>query len=295
MLRLKLLLSFWFAVALLIKSAESQVVGVPDAFDHIGPTPSVLRLSNKIRVPSGGHLQGIQPLGDSLLVITASSGDYSYYLLADQHRVRSIQKISDSPFRHAGGCQAAGRNLTVGVEDNRSKMQSDIYRIQLDAAGKETRKEILTSRQGTFKRSTAGAVGYVEAGTTWLAAVADWDSRNIDFYASRRDSIVLLGTATAPDSLHWCAYQSVNLVLDTTGGLYMIGFGLDSKGDRADLFAVQLNNGQAALQLVRTRYFKCKGAGFRYGAGIHVTSGGKLEIYTCARNPAASIAINIFK
>ncbi len=284
-----------FAVIAFVKSATGQITDVSAAFDQIGAVPKVIRLANDVKTPSGGHLQGIQPLNDSLLVITASSGDYSYYLVADQRRIRSIQKISDSPFRHAGGCQVAGHTLLVGVEDNIAKDRSDIYSIRMNDAGNEADKAIVASRQGIFKRSTAGATGYVEARGSWLAAVADWDSRNIDFYASVQDSVVLLGTAIAPDSLHWCAYQSVNLILDKSEKLYMIGLGLDGTRDRADLFEVQFDRGKAALRLVRTRYFKCKGASFRYGAGIHTAADGRLEIYTCARNPASRIAVNIFK
>lgn len=275
---------------------QAAITDIAAAFDHIGDLPIVITLTNKIKTPSGGHLQGIQPLNDSLLVLTASSADYSYYLQADHHQVRSMQKISDAPFRHAGGCQLADRTLVVGVEDNHAKDRSFVYMIFFQENGKEDERGIVIYRNGVFKRSTAGAVGYTltPAGKTYIA-VGDWDSRNIDLYSDMRDSIVQVATATAPDSLHWCSYQSINLLVDTQGQLYLVGLGLDGGRDRADLFAVQLSNGQAVLRLVRTRYFKCKRAGFRYGAGIHVTSDGKLEIYTCARNPAASIAINIFK
>lgn len=293
--RLKHFLSFWFAMALLLQSADAQVSDVPAAFNKISSTCSVLRLANNIKVPSGGHLQGIQVLNDSTIIMTGSSADYAYYLIADQRRVRAVQKIADAPFRHAGGCQIEGHTLLVGAEDNQTKMRSDIYSITLDDAGRETDKAIRISRGGTFKRSTAGAVGYVEARGTWLAAVADWDSRNIDFYAALQDSVVQLGTATAPDSLHWCAYQSVNLLMDKSGKLYLIGFGLDGGRDRADLFDVQFDHGKASLMPVSTRYFKCKGAGFRYGAGIHSTADGAMEIYTTARNPVSSITVNIFR
>ncbi|MBS1622752.1 MAG: hypothetical protein JST83_01940 [Bacteroidetes bacterium] len=287
-----------FIVILFLLSAGpavAQIADVPAAFDKISTTPTIWQLSNQIKVPAGGHLQGIQPLSDSLIIMTGSSGQYAYYLVADHHQVRSIQKIADAPFRHAGGCQTAGRTLLVGVEDNQGKMRSDVYSITLDDAGHEKAKAIVTSRSGTFKRSTAGATGCVETKGSWLAAVADWDSRNIDFYGTMQDTLLPLGTATAPDSIHWCAYQSVNLLMDKAGKLYLIGMGLDGGKDRADLFLVQFGMGKATLQHIRTRYFRCKGAGFRYGAGIHTTASGGLELYACGRNPVKRIAVNIFR
>ncbi|MBS1685993.1 MAG: hypothetical protein JSS76_14700 [Bacteroidetes bacterium] len=276
-------------------SAIAQIADVPAAFDKISTTPTIWRLSNQIKVPASGHLQGIQPLSDSLIIMTGSSGQYAYYLVADHHQVRSIQKIADAPFRHAGGCQIAGRTLLVGAEDNQGKMRSDVYSITFDDAGHEKAKAIVASRSGTFKRSTAGAAGYVQAQGNWLAAIADWDSRNIDLYATMQDTLLPLGTATATDSIHWCAYQSINLIMDKAGKLYLIGMGLDTGKDRADLFLVQFGQGKATLQHIRTRYFKCKGAGFRFGAGIHIASDGKMEIYTCGRDPDRSIPVNIFR
>ncbi len=275
---------------------QAVITDISAAFDHIGDIPMVITLTNKIKTPPGGHLQGIQPINDSLLVLTASSGDYSYYLQADHHQVRSMQKISDAPFRHAGGCQIADRALAVGVEDNYAKDRSLVYMVFFQENGKEKERGVVIYRNGIFKRSTAGAVGYTltPTGKTYIA-VGDWDSRNIDLYSDIRDSIVQVATATAPDSLHWCSYQSINLLVNTQGQLYLIGLGLDGGRDRADLFAVQLNNGRAALHLVRTRYFKCKGAGFRYGAGIHAAPDGKLEIYSCSRSPGRRIAVNIFR
>ena len=293
MIELRPLIAIFFF--LIAAPAIAQIADVPAAFDKISATPKVLHLSNDIKILAGGHLQGIQALNDSLIIMTGSSAEYAYYLVADQHQVRGIQKISDAPFRHAGGCQIAVHTLLVGAEDNQSKMRSDIYSITFDNTGHEAGKAIVASRSGTFKRSTAGATGYVEAKGNWLAAIADWDSRNIDFYGTMQDSLLRLGTAVAPDSIHWCAYQSVNLLMDKTGKLYLIGMGLDGGKDRADLFLVQFGMGKATLQHIRTRYFKCRGAGFRYGVGIHTTADGALEIYTSARNPASSIAINIFR
>ena len=131
----------------------------------------------------------------------------------------------------------------------------------------------------------------------WLA-VADWDSKNIDFYTPNRanpDIFDSLTTFHAPDDHHWPSYQSINLLTDTAGKIYLIGFALDGTKDRADLYEVNLLPDRADLKLINTRNFKCRGTSFRYGSGIYVNDARQLHIYSCARTVTASTRINIFK
>ena len=281
-------------------SACAQLPDVPAAFAALSPDPQVLHLRrNHIKVPSGGHLQGIQALSDSIFVITGSSASFSYYLTVNKAQVTSIRKISDAPFRHAGGCQIFGDHLAVGVEDNIAKNRSNIIDILLDAKANESSKVTVLQRQGIFKRSTAGAVGalFRYGSHAWVMAVADWDSRNIDFYYSVGDSIAMASAANIiiPVGWKWCSYQSINLLTDSTGKIYLIGFGLDGSKNRADLFEVDLNVPTAQLKLLSTRNFKCKGTSFRYGSGIYISPNHKLAIYSIARNVGANTAVNIFR
>ncbi len=280
-------------------TSYAQIPDVPAAFNAIKAKPEVVHLKkNHIETPSGGHLQGIQCLSDSELLITASSGSYAYYLTANRAELTSIRKLGDDPFRHAGGCQVYDRMLAVGVEDNQDRDRSDIILVTFGDKLPNASQRTVLYRSGEYERSTAGAVGLTRtASAQYLIAVGDWDSRNIDFYLSRHDddrSFDSLTSFHAPDDHRWPSYQSINLLTDTAGRIYLIGFALDGLRNRADLFEVVLHSDRADLVLLSTRNFKCRGTSFRYGSGIYV-NGTKLHIYSCSRNPTAHTAINIFK
>lgn len=289
----------FFILTIISLTSRAQIPDVPAAFNAIKTTPEILHLKrNHIKVPSGGHLQGIQALSDTELVITASSSSYAYYLTANKNQLTSIQKLSSSPFRHAGGCQVISRILFVGVEDNVGKDSSRIMIAGHFDPGPSSFSVI--KRGNTFKRSTAGAVGIAQVRDSFLLAVADWDSKNIDLYTPRPSkdnswNFDSLTTFHAPDDHHWPSYQSINLLIDTAGRIYLIGFALDGTKDRADLYEVTLSPGRADLKLISTRNFKCRGTSFRYGSGIYVNEARQLHIYSCARNVTAHTAINIFR
>jgi hypothetical protein len=265
-----------------------------------------VHLKNRdVKIPTGGHLQGIQRVWTNQFLITASSGSFSYYLSAriihagGKSEIMSIQKIADSPFRHAGGCQVYDLKLVAGVEDNEAKNKSDIMMITLNEFGNETARQVIAHREGTVKRSTAGAVGFTKIKSgQYLAAVGDWDSRNIDFYLSKTGNDTLfdsIGTFHAPDGEKWLSYQSLNLLTDTSGKVYLIGFGLDGTHNRADLFEVRADKEVPDLHLIGTSIFKCRGgAGFRFGSGICVYDNNRLLIYACSRSARLGTTVNIF-
>ena len=289
---------FFLTLSIISLTSQAQIPDVPAAFNAINTKPEVLHLKrNHIGVPSGGHLQGIQALSDSELVITASSSSYAYYLTANRTELKSIVKLGDSLFRHAGGCQVISRILFVGVEDNVGKDSSQVMIAGHFDPGPSSFSVI--KRGNTFKRSTAGAVGIAQVRDSFLLVVADWDSKNIDLYTPRpsKDNswhFDSLTTFHAPDDRHWPSYQSINLLTDTAGKFYLIGFALDGTKDRADLYEVTLHPDRADLKLISTRNFKCRGTSFRYGSGIYIDHIRQLHIYSCARNATAHTTINIF-
>lgn len=314
---------------LMVNACRAQVTvltNVQQAFENIPARPYLLKLLNRLhKASAGGHLQGIQlaqaqwaepgwnynglqhvfeghPDPAPFFIITGSSNKYSYYVKAkrvsENYEVTDIHKLEGQPFRHAGGCQAIDNKLAVGIEDNQGKSKSKVVLISMPDTGKSCEKVVI-DRQGSFKRSTAGAVGITKIhGDHYLVAVGDWDSRNIDFYLSRLYSgkaFDSLSTFRAPVNEKWCSYQSINLLSDSTGNLFLIGFSLDGNKNRADLFKVSLEKDGAIFALVSTRYFNCrKGAGFRYGSGIGI-SGNRLVIYACQRRLKKTNTINIFE
>ena len=255
-------------------------------------------------MPAGGHLQGIQVLNDSAVIITASSGSYSYYVTGLLHpasksgSINKLQKIADMPFKHAGGCQLSEGKLMVGVEDNAGKNKSEIVAISFNDSLQQLSNRVIGHRQGIFKRSTAGAVGFTNTRPgEYMVAVGDWDSRNIDlyFYRSTTGGFDSISTFHVPDNQKWCSYQSINLLKEASGSIYLIGLGLDGSNNRADLFKVEISRAGANLILVSSRTFKCQGgASFRYGAGIGIANNQKLVIYSCGMHLGKKVALNIF-
>lgn len=269
--------------------SHAQVLtNVPAAFAALdADKPAVKYFTNRhYTTPTGGHLQGIQATGAGGWLITASSSGYSYYLRVSADTLQSLNKLYDTPYRHAGGCQLAGGKLFTGVEDNLVKDKAKV--VAIDANGSVA---VTALRSGSYKRSTAGATGAVYLNKQYVVAVADWDSRNIDFYRVDAAGYDSVGTFSAGNTEKWGSYQSVNLLADTAGNLYLVGFCKEGTTNRADLFTVDKNY---QLSMISSRRFACKrGCSFRYGAGVGVNNN-TLTVYTCQRVVKRRNAVNVF-
>lgn len=268
-------------------SAQPYIDDVPKAFSEIEPQPIVNTYSSKVAGAKGGHLQGIQTATNAL-IITASSSLHSYYIAVigngNETKVGYRKIILEQPYRHAGGCQAAGNVWAVGVEDNATKNKAKVLLLSTDTNAKPV---TIAERSGAYERSTAGATGLVRLKDgAYLVAVGDWDSKNVDFYQSKPNNVAVfdsVATYKADTISTWGSYQSINLLQQADGKLYLIGFCLDTKGSRADLFRLTLE-GSAKLQVVASKHFKTtNGVSFRYGVGLNVSSNKKLGIKACAR------------
>lgn len=271
-----------------IVSHAQVLTNVPIAFAAVDANkPAVKYFTNRhYATPAGGHLQGIQATGTGGWLITASSGGYSYYLRVTADTLQSLNKLYDTPYRHAGGCQLAGGKLFTGVEDNMAKDKAKVVAVETNGS-----LAVVAMRSGTYKRSTAGATGAVYVNGKYMVAVADWDSRNIDFYRVDAAGYDSVGTFAAGSAVKWGSYQSINLLADTAGSLFLVGFCKDGTTNRADLFAVDKHY---QLSLISSRRFACKGScSFRYGAGVGVNKN-TLTVYTCQRVLKRRNAVNIF-
>lgn len=278
-----------FVLLALYKPATAQATqlsNVPQAFNAMAAKPIVSHFKSRFKAPAGGHLQGIQSYPGSTnknaVILTGSSATYSYYVIAGQGgEAIALKKISDSPFRHAGGCQMAKGRLFVGVEDNQQKDEAN---VMMDSV-------VIARRRGSYKRSTAGAVGATMVNGKYVVAVGDWDTRTIDFYLSHGAEFDSVATFSFGSNGPPCSYQSINLLSDSSNRLFLIGTGRQGNLNRADLYAVK--NYQPVL--LATKLFKSKnGCSFRYGAGINISAAGSLQIYTCQRNLKRHNSINIF-
>lgn len=269
--------------------AQQIITNIPEAFQTIpNQQPRIFHFNSRIKSPSGGHLQGIQGYTHDThtsFIITGSASTYSYYINAPENGDATLHKLANEPLRHAGGCQISNNNVFTGIEDNAQKDKADVVMFTPGIKPVET----LIKRNGMFKRFTAGAVGALYLNGNYLVAVADWDSRHIDFYRYSDKGLDSLASYTA--SGKWHSYQSINLLTDTAGNIFLIAFCLEGKNNRADLFSV-INY---QLTLLSSRYFECtNGSSFRYAAGIGITTENKLVVITCPRKLKKRNSINIF-
>jgi hypothetical protein len=240
----------------------------------------------------GGHFQGIQWFPDqSLLVITSDSDDVAYFVACkmtpDEQNGRAVAPVTMSCyFEHCGGCQSFGNVLVAGVEDPRKEQTSEVQ--FWDFTRFPTRLVQMTiPRSGPEWVSTAGAVGMSTLGRGTVLAVASYNAGTVDLYTSEGDpfhgspfDLRLTWVADEADKTNWIddnwgAYQSINLLTQTDGQLFLTGFHRsDSDEDWMDLYAINLEvDPSSAVTKVGKKHMFCTvGCNFNMGAGIFIES-----------------------
>ena len=285
-----------------VLSLGQQVENVPQAFDALSSEPEVLLINNKIKVPHrNGHFQGVQLInknGTEKLLVSGSSRSKAYVLQIDLTTLNSETLITlmKDPYRHAGGIQVSEPYLIVGIEDNIIKTTSKVglYNYQNNSLAK-AQPGITINREGEAKRFTAGATGLLAMEEGFLAVVANWDSRNWDFYHVEPENgkQEFLYSFEAPQD--WGSYQSINLIKDSSA-IYALGFYKKDMVGTADLILVsKLGSFDPIMEKIRSKTFNCKnGVDFNSAVGLQVDQKGKLHIWGTQADPAKEIAINKF-
>ena len=281
----------------------------------------------KSTLPRSGHLQGIQVRFDAiknrqLVFLTHDSETVAYLVVVEfvpdfsrPGRVVAYQEFpSDGrspPLRHAGGTQLVGDVLAVGLEDNQQKTRSEVQFWDVSNAEKpEQLKHLTIPRNGAAKDKTSGAVGLVRREAGHVLAVANWDSRAIDFYLTPGSSLSdpacrfkhhsrwqvdsAETTDWRPDST-FGTYQAVNLVADAHDGLFLLGLNTTSAGqDIVDLFSVRLDHppDKILLKLAQKELKLAKENRLRFAGGIWVDRD-RLTILSSQRNLAPQTWIGI--
>ncbi len=254
---------------------RGQVVDVERAFADIPAKSRTVRFRlGNFDLPAGGHLQGIQMRPDAiggrpLVFLSHDSGTQAYLCIVElaalrsaDGRVLNVHRFpSDGqspPLRHAGGIQLVGDILVVGLEDNQLKTRSEIQFWDVSRPEQlKQLKHLTIPRRGAVKDKTAGAVGMVRRENDHLVAVANWDSRALDFYVSNgkpladpacRFSFDRRWRDDEADKQDWLpdrrfgSHQSIQLVTDATGAIFLVGFNTASGGrDLADLFSIDMD------------------------------------------------------
>ena len=259
-------------------------------------------------LPAGGHLQGIQQAtiaGKPFAVISGSSNAESYLMLIALEgaagRVSALRPLLPRPFKHAGGFQICGDYLAVGIEDNDAKDASRIWILKVSQlAGVARPKPVIEiERHGTYKRATAGAVGMAKVQSKHVLCVGTWDSATIDIYVSNGRLLDDPGCefrlratwdAAVADRSSWsdrhvAAYQNINLLVDESDRLFLIGLARAKAGDVADLFELKLDLSTPATGRLRKRYrhvLQGRRTSFQAGAGLVIADTHTLTLLACA-------------
>lgn len=302
-----------------MKDENIKIKNVLSSFEAHGEEATVMEFTmDGWSMPSGGHLQGIQRTYTTkpYFIISGSSDHEAYFIVVgktvDGYEIIQKKTISHNPYRHAGGIQIIGDYLVVGVEDNSKKNRSRVCFFDISNPEKPIGDPIITiPREGEEKLATAGAVAIVKRPADHLLMVGSWDSDTLDFYRSNGVALGKSGcefaywqTWNKDDACreNWCDdtwgnYQNLNLVKNTNGGLFLIGYYCDGKQeDCADLYSLDLSN--PAPEMIRkdsSKHLKCiRGASFQYGGGIYLDNERSFISYACERNCHEKTVINEF-
>lgn len=283
-------------------SGIGQVKNVPEAFKALRTDPEIIFIDNTLDIPTkGGHFQGVQVITENeveKMLVSGSSLTMAYVLLIDlaTQTTEKLVPLMLTPYRHAGGIQVSEPYLAVGIEDNMSKTVSKVclYNYR-DTNLLKGIPNLNIDRKGKAKLQTAGATGLLAVDTKHLVVVANWDSRNWDFYHidAEKNDYTLIETFNAPDN--WANYQSINLIKDDEA-IYAVGFYQKNTIGYADMILVsELLSFQPIMELVDTKSFQCKqGVDFSAAAGLQIDQHGKLHIWAAQRDAYQEIAIHRF-
>ncbi|MCM4166428.1 hypothetical protein DHD08_01895 [Arenibacter sp. H213] len=286
-----------------VLSFGQQVKDVPEAFKALSSNPEIISVRNKINVPSKrGHFQGAQVIqhnGTEKLLVSGSSFSQAYILQIDLTTMETdtLIPLMKTPYRHAGGFQVSNGYLAVGIEDNFIKTSSKVCLYNFSNNNLyNTQPTITVDRHGKPEQQTAGAVGLLALDNQYLMVVANWDSRNWDFYHIDPKNKVQKKLGSFSALLNWASYQSINLIRDEEA-IYAIGFynGDDNVG-YADLILVsETESFFPIMDKMLTKSFNGKKkVDFGTATGLQVDEEGNLHIWAIQSYPLKEMVINKF-
>lgn len=306
---LTVLLSSWFSAFAQGPSAFLR------AFDSLSETPVELTVTGQsIGAPSGGHIQGIQQVGNKIF-LSGSSADIGYLAilrrdtLTDELKFLGVKPIAQKPLNHAGGFQITDGWLALGCENTKTKKQSLIV-LQDVSSGTALAKapDHDFERTGKSKVSTAGAVGLLKREDHFLLAVATWDALTVDFYTSNHldptkadfeFSKWTTWDARMAKRKGWVdkktnSYQNIQLFEDEFG-IFLVGT-TNTKGNVADVFEIDLETDIfSMMKKLRSRTFEVPaGVSFRNAGGL-VFDGETAQLLTVGRTLKQGLKVAVFE
>jgi hypothetical protein len=286
------------------------------AFEAVANRPTSISINRAgVELYPGGHFQGIQRMQvpavpgktrqQNLILLTSSSDETAYlvpcsmaddWLSGQANAPVPIASLNDNPaFNHAGGCQAFGTLLAVGIENHQTNINSEVQFWNFEG-NPQPEPAMMISRNGAEYFSTAGAVGVTSHGPGMVVAVASFDAEAVDFYDTEYLPRQLGGTAlkflftwtaSTANKDGWLdnnfgSYQDINLITETDGELYMVAFDHSGASDWMDLYSVDLTTEDhaSALRKMATKHMYCSnGCSFNDGAGIFIAAPDHFDVY----------------
>jgi hypothetical protein len=272
---------------MILADKNPAVTNAIDLFDRINvrTTPLRFRRGNKKPRLRTGHFQGIQQLrtapnqtryyamtrnswsGPFLIVVAFPTDQLHKGEIVAKHLLHSDGR--KRPLKHPGGFQIIGDYAVIGVEDESGKKRSQIQFWDLsNPLNPRPASHLTIKREGTVKgNKTAGAVGICSRENDHLMVVGSWGSKQLDFYSSNgkplsndKCDFTYLATWDSETASktgwidgQWGNHQNLNLVTDSNGAIYLIGFHRGGGHDYADLFELSFA-GEVTLKKVASKH-----------------------------------------
>ncbi len=298
------LVLIYFSLCCSHLATQAQTAPFLESFKKISPVPIHTHIPPyPIQLPGGGHLQGVQYFefaGSSRIYLSGSSDTVAYlmdYAPDISNAPVSFYTLLPKPLKHAGGIQVWKNYLIVGVEDNSARDTSVVLIYALQKTTATLIPVITISRSGPFERATAGASGMEIWNKQHIVVVANWNSRDLDFYRSNGKALddpacsftywkswnkALANTSDWIDP-YFRSYQNINLIPDSDGGLLMTGFAREGQKHYADIYCIELEENIASENILRkiySREFFPDQTSFSAGAGLYIDDQ-SLKVYSC--------------
>ncbi|HZG42438.1 MAG TPA: hypothetical protein VEY93_05710, partial [Longimicrobium sp.] len=262
-------------------SAQRITLTNPNALTNMPPG------FNSGPVPGDFHQQGIQKTRFNCFVVSGSAPSFSYfYTTGPDRQVNNVIRI-DPTFTHAGGIQVAGGILAIGIE--KVGQPNGGSRVHFYDLSQPTPRQM--PRVITRSTETAGAVGLVQAADgNYIAVVAGWDSKRLTFhrFASLYQNGGIQGVAVTVSASGWQKYQNINLFLDTSQRLWLVGTHTSGypigNDDWGDLYQVSIDWARSRVTIDKREkmhfYRSGEGPRFKWGAGYYF-DGNRFEVFSC--------------
>ncbi|MGE5292668.1 MAG: hypothetical protein ACM3ML_36855 [Micromonosporaceae bacterium] len=285
---------------------NAKLQNVPQAFNCVQPTGSILTIDRTGHVfPAGGHFQGVQHVsGDPDRMLLTSSSNREAYLVACRMQpsagrngvVERVTTLRASPLNHAGGFQADGQLLAIGVEDDSARNRSEVQFWKYPPGGSPSLIRAIV-RSGPGDVSTAGAVGFAPHAGGMVLVVGTWDCNTVDVYTSARNPLADPAAAfrlwrtwrkADADKQGWCDnnfgnYQAINLLKQSDGEIFMVGFNRSDGDDWMDLYSLNMSAASPTTRMLRKvakKHMICHGScSFDKAAGLQTISTTRFEVY----------------